>query len=443
MSARPGWISASLGGLATRMAEVGAKLALYMLAARLLSEEECGVLFLSLTWVLLAGTIARLGMERALSRLIPAELALCQGATARRALIKGFLIVTTLGLVVGLITVLAAPFAADTLFHAAAALPSLRACGVVIPVLTQAVTLGFVLVGFHRPVLSQILQNLLWPIFMLAGVLLGLRDAASIMLLMAASQLIAIAVALIAVIGHRQELRHDEPLPAEAEKLPSLRETALPLYVVELVQVSIPTLPVLILGVFADPAAVSSFSIALRASMLVLVVLLSLSMVASPRFAALHRQGDWAQLAAVNRRTQALGAVLGGAVCLVLAAGAPILLTLIGRNFAGGAPALLVLLAGQAVNALYAGQDGLLAMTGQGNALRLLNLVQVAVMIVLSFTLIPYFGAVGAAIVTAVVTAQGAVGTAMAVKTYYPPAAPRLAPAVPGSLRHLFLRLSA
>jgi O-antigen/teichoic acid export membrane protein len=425
------------------MAEVAAKLALYMLAARLLSQEECGVLFLCLTWVLLAGTIARLGMERALSRLIPAELALCQGAIARRALIEGLAIVTLLGLAVGVATLLAAPFAASHLFHAAAALPSLRACGVVIPVLSQGVTLGFVLVGFQRPVLSQVLQNLLWPFFMLAGVLLGLRDAASIMLLMAASQVIVIVVALIAVIAHREELRHDQPLPADAGRLPGLRETALPLYVVELVQVSIPTLPVLILGVFADPAAVSSFSIALRASMLVLVVLLSLSMVASPRFAALHRQRDWAQLAAVNRRTQALGAVLGGAVCLVLASGAPVLLTLIGRNFTGGAVSLLVLLVGQAVNALYAGQDGLLAMTGQGNALRFLNLVQVTVMITLSFALIPFFGAVGAAIVTATVTAQGAIGTAMAVKSYYPAATPRLAPAVPDYLRHLFLRLSA
>jgi O-antigen/teichoic acid export membrane protein len=425
------------------MAEVGAKLALYMLAARMLSQEECGVLFLCLTWVLLAGTIARLGLERGLSRVIPAELAVRQGETARRALVKGLVIVTLLGLVVGLITMLTAPFAADRLFHAAAALPALRACGLVIPILTLGVSLGFVLVGFHRPVLSQILQNLLWPFFMLAGVMAGFGDAASIMLLMGAAYLVATILSLIAVAAHREELRQDEPLPAEAIKLPSLLKTSLPLYVVELVQVAIPTLPVLILGVFADPAAVSSFSIALRASMLVLVVLLSLSMVASPRFAALHRQGDWVQLAAVNRRTQALGALLGGAVCLVLAAGAPVLLTLIGRNFMGGAPALLVLLAGQAINALYAGQDGMLAMTGQGNALRMLNLVQVAVMLVLSFTLIPMLGAVGAAIVTAAVTAQGAIGTAMAVKTYYPPAAPRLAPAVPGYLRHLFLRLSA
>lgn len=425
------------------MAEVAAKLALYMLAARLLSEEECGVLFLCLTWVLLAGTFSRAGMERALSRLIPAELALHQGASARRALIRAGMIVMALGLLVGLITVLAAPFAAEHLFHAPAALPALRACGVVIPVLTQGVNLGFVLVGFQRPVLSQVLQNLLWPVFMLAGVLLGLNDAASIMMLMAAAYLVAIFVSLIAILGHRKELLRDEPLPHDAQKLSGLWKTALPLYVVELVQVSIPTLPVLLLGVFADPAAVSSFSIALRASMLVLVVLLSLSMVASPRFAALHRQSDWTQLASVNRRTQALGAFLGGTVCLVLAAGAPILLALIGRNFLGGTPALLVLLIGQGVNALYAGQDGLLAMTGQGHALRALNLAQVVVMIVLSFTLIPYFGAVGAAIVTAIVTAQGAIGTAMAVKTYYPPATPRLAPAVPGFLRHLFLRLSA
>ena len=443
MSRRPSWVGASLGGLATRMAEVGLKLALYMLAARFFSGEECGVLFLCLTWVLLASTAARFGMERALSRLIPAELALCQGATARHALVRGGVIVTLFGLVAGLATVLVAPFAADRLFQASAALPALRACGLVIPVLTQGMTLSFVLVGFQRPVLSQALQNLLWPSFMLAGVLFGLREASSIMLLMAASQVVSIGVALAAVFGHSEELRHDQPLPPDAVKLPSLWKTARPLYVVELVQVSISTLPVLILGSFASAVAVSSFSVALRASLLVLVVLLSLSMVASPRYAALHRQGAWDELAAVNRRTQALGALLGGAVCVVLAAGAPVILALIGRNFAGAAPALLVLLAGQAVNALYAGQDGLLAMTGQGKVLRFLNLAQMTVMLVLSFTLIPRFGALGAAFVTAIVTAQGAVGTAMAVKTFYPPATPRLVPTVPASLRNLFLRLSA
>jgi hypothetical protein len=45
--------------LATRSAEVAAKLVLYMLAARLLNAEECGVLFICLTWVLLAGTVSR------------------------------------------------------------------------------------------------------------------------------------------------------------------------------------------------------------------------------------------------------------------------------------------------------------------------------------------------------------------------------------------------
>ena len=425
------------------MAEVGAKLALYMLAARLLDDQECGVLFICLTWVLLAGTLSRFGMERALSRLIPAELALRQGLAARKVLLRGGVIVAAAGLGLGAITALAAPFSAGHLFHADPALPSLRACGVVIPVLSVAVTLGFVLVGCHRPVLSQILQNLLWPFGMLIGLGLGVRHSSALMLIMAATQAVAILVAVLAIARRHADFAVDSPLSAEAEKLPSLWRTALPLYVVELVQVSIATLPVLILGIFADPTAVSSFSIALRASMLVLVVLLSLSMVASPRFAALHRQGDWPQLAAVNHRTQMLGGVLGLMVCAVLAVGAPVLLSLIGRNFAGGVPALLILLAGQAVNALYAGQDGLLAMTGQGNALRLLNLAQLAVMVLLSFMLIPRLGALGAAAVTALVTAQGAFGTAMAVSLYFPAAAPRLAPPVPRPLKNLFLRLAA
>lgn len=438
-----GWIAASLGGFAARGTEVAAKLALYMLAARKLGDQECGVLFLCLTWITLAGSFARLGTEKALSRLIAAEIAMDQGKAARRVLVQGAMLTLASSVVVALATsLLAAPVAA-LLFHSEAARPALLATALAIPCLSMAVTIGYALVGFGRSVLSQVLLNLFWPVGLLVGLLAGLEQASSLMLLMAATQIAAALAAVIAIAGNRSDLVTDATLPQDFERLPSLWHTAMPLYVVELVQVSIQSLPVLILGVFTDPATVGVFSIALRASMLVLVVLLSLGMVAAPRFAALHRQGDWRQLAVVGRRTQWAGLICGGAICLVLALGARPLLSLIGQRFADGMPALLVLLGGQLINALYAGQDSLLAMTGQGPALRALNLLQLAMMLALSLALIPSFGEMGAAVVTAWVTAQGALGAAMAVASFYPQAAPRLLPPMSDGMRRFFLRWTA
>ncbi len=409
-----------------------------MLAARFLGQKESGFLFLAMTVGHLAATVCRLGVERALTRLIAAELSLGQGKAAGRVLLIGAAATTAAGLVLGMAVGGLAPFAAAVFFHDPDAAASLQACAWTIPAMTLAFTLTFALVGLGRTVAAQILQNVLWPSGLLAGLLGGLHSARSLIFVLAASLVLTAFLAALAIAADRRRLTVSEELPAGTARLPSLWRTAWPLYVVELVQVSIASLPVMILGVFADAAAVSVFSIALRASMLVWVVLLSLSTVASPRFAALHRLGHGAELATTNRRVQLAGAILGGGLCLVLGAAAQPLLSLIGPGFAAGTSVLAMLVLGQAVNALYACQDTLLAMTGRGETLKRLNLMQLAVMLSLSFLLIPPFGAMGAAIATAVTTAQGALGTAMAVSLLLPTLQPRFAPPAPLFLRRMF-----
>src|SRR5580698_2086151 len=78
-----------LGALASRGMEAVGKFGLYMLAARLMGGHESGLFFLCLTWVNLASTAARMGLERAMSRHIAAELAVGHGHAARRALRSG------------------------------------------------------------------------------------------------------------------------------------------------------------------------------------------------------------------------------------------------------------------------------------------------------------------------------------------------------------------
>lgn len=442
IAVRRGFVTSSVLGLLIRGVEVAAKLALYMLAGRILSVSQSGWLFLGMTWAVLASTVARMGVEKALSRLVAAELALGQGQSAGRAILRGSLAALAVGLLIGAATFFTAPLSATLLFHDQQSEPALRSLALLIPAFSLATTLAYVLVGLHRTLLSQVLLNLSWPLGMLAALLLGASQASQLLMIMAGTQFTAAAVSLVAIFLDRAQLAEDRPLPADASGLPGLMATAWPLYAVELVQVSINSLPTLALGVFADPRSVSIYSIAQRAATLVAAVLLSLATLASPRFAALHRIGDWAELAAVNRRTQGAGLLVGGGICLVLGLAARPVLGLIGPTYVEGATILVIMLIGQAFAALYTAQDGLLAMTGQGSALRALNLAQFVVMLSLGLLLVPRHGILGAAIVTAIVTAQGGIGTAMAVRTYFPSAAPFLAFPVPVPLHRLFQRLA-
>jgi O-antigen/teichoic acid export membrane protein len=202
--------------------------------------------------------------------------------------------------------------------------------------------------------------------------------------------------------------------------LPALWRTALPLGVVELIQISLAAVPVLVLGVFADPASVGAFSVANRISMMIWVVIISIGTVAAARFAEHHRRGELAELKRVNRAVRLAVSVSGVPLIVAMMLFPGPLLHLIGPGFEIAATALVIMAAGQLVNCLLPCQDIVLAMTGHGYWLQRLNLLQFATCLVLASVLIPAYGMLGAALVAAATIIQGAVGTTLVVRRVLP-----------------------
>ncbi|GGB30206.1 polysaccharide biosynthesis protein [Tistrella bauzanensis] len=429
-----------VAGFAVRGFEIISKLALYLLTARMLGAAEAGLFFLCLTWASWLSTFGRMGIDRALTRHLGAELGLYQGLEARRTLVIGVLRVTAVGAALGLLTVLAARILAFHVFNDPALATPLMCGAIAVSGMATTFTLTAALAGAGRTTSAQFLQNAFWPALTVLSLLLGARDATTLVTAMGVAIWICGAIAL--AIFAADHARFAANLPPEdlasgqaLEPMPPLMRTAWPLMVVEMVQATIVSLPVLLLGMVADAADVGAFSVALRISMLVWMVLVSLGTVASPRFATLHRRGDMAGLAALNRQIQLLGAGLGGGVCVMMIVVPETLLGILSPEFVMASLPLMILAAGQAVNALYTGQDVLLAMTGNGGTLQRLNLAQLAMVLLLSLVFIPLGGAVGAAIATAVATAQGGIGTAMVVRWLLPAARPLAALPMPSRLR--------
>ncbi len=204
------------------------------------------------------------------------------------------------------------------------------------------------------------------------------------------------------------------------EPLPSLWTTARPFLVIELVQSALLSLPVLVLGVFADAVAVSAFSIANRVTMMINTILISLAMIAAPGFARHHRLGEFDELRRVNRQTRLLAIVVSAPLIAAMLVMPHALLSLLGGSFADASAALIVLLIGQIVNVLLPTEDMILAMTGHGAILRRINLHQLWVCCVLCLVLIPWVGLMGAAIVTTISLIQGRIGFARAVRRAIP-----------------------
>ena len=417
-------------GLGVRGVETIGKLGLYVAVGVRLGAHDAGLFFLCLTWIGVVSTAARLGLDRAMTRHIAAELAVGDGRAARAALLQGLGLTSLAALAAALLTVLVADIVAVRLFGFPDLAWPLYLSAIVLVPQTLAFSLGAALAGFGRGVAAQIVQNALWPVLTLAALLaMPVQEGGSLDGLIVA---LGVALAASCVLGgfillrERGRLRTaPEPSadgasasPAEIEALPSLWATARPLLVVELTQVGLSGLPVFLLGMAADAATVGAFSIASRISMLIWVIIISIGTLAAPRYAALYRLGEMDQLRAYNRMVQRGAALVAVPAALVMLAFPGFLLGLISADFRVAAVALQILALGQMVNGLFSCQDILLAMAGKGDVLRRLNLLQLAVGLLLCGVLIPAFGLPGAALSASLVVLQGALGTHWAARRY-------------------------
>ncbi|HEY1720282.1 MAG TPA: oligosaccharide flippase family protein [Magnetospirillaceae bacterium] len=415
-------LSGYIGGVAVRGSEVLGKFVLYMLVARELGAHDSGLFFLCFTWVGLAATAARMGFERAMMRHIPAELAVGETRAAKSALLIGMMATGAGGIVMGIVTALVAAPAARWVFHQPDLATPLAWAGLMLVPQTMLVSVACALIGLKRGVLAQLFQNTLWPILTLIALLLGAKELLPLLLaLTGALTLCALAGAAAIYRERRQFNTTSVTMPSsDREVLPPIWRTALPLCMVELIQISLNSLPMLALGAFASAADVGAFSVANRISMLIWVVSLSIGTISAPLFAEYHRLRQMDKLRAANRLTRRTVTILGLPAVLAMMIVPGWLLGLIGHDFTIAAAPLMVMSIGQMVNCLTPCQDILLAMTGHGRTLRLINILQLIVCVALGAALIPLYGMMGAAILTTIFTALGAIGTTVAARRLLP-----------------------
>jgi O-antigen/teichoic acid export membrane protein len=411
-----------VGALAARGTEVVGKFGLYILAARQMGGYESGLFFLCLTWVNLASTAARLGLERAMSRHVAAELAVGNGAAAKRVVRVGLGWTAASSVLACGLTFMAAGPAARLVFHQPELVEPLRIAALILPTQSLAFALGFTLIGLGRGVAGQMVQSALPPVLSLLAILAGLRHVDAVLSAYAVSYGAACCLGVFYLARDwRGAMASPAPdvLPA-TEQLPRLRTTAREFLVIELVQSALLSLPVLALGMFDDAVAVSAFSIAYRITGMINTILISLAMIGAPAFARHHRLREFDELRRVERQTR----YLAMAVCLPLIAIMIIfprsLLLVLGSDFTEASRALVILSLGQVVNVWLPTQDMMLAMTGHSRVLQRVNLQQLALACLLCATLIPWFRLTGAAIAAAVCLVQGRIGFAMAVRRVVP-----------------------
>ena len=320
---------------------------------------------------------------------------------------------------------LAAHPLADVFFHKPEfGMPLVISAAILIPD-ALAMTAGSALIGLKKPVAALLVQNMLWPLFTFAAVAFGPDQVHYALLATAVCRALPVLAALGFLWGQRHQFGFGTVAP-DRQPFPWLPtafwRTAMPLFAVELVQGITITIPILVLGAFVDNAAVGAFSAANRMSMLTWTVLIGVSSVISPHLAEAYHVKRWTDLRTANRTARLTAAAAALPLLIVMLLVPHWLLELVGPGFGIADTALRILAVGQIINASMACQDVLLAMTGHGRTLWLLNMLQLATCLILSVTAIPLLGIVGAAMLMGMVTAQNGLGSMIAARRLVPQA---------------------
>ncbi len=299
---------------------------------------------------------------------------------------------------VALLSAAASPLVAFTLFNQAMARAQSRLVSAFMP--TQVV----------RPLVAGLLA-LAWFIW------IG-RSPAGI------EVLAAVAASLVLVLGIQlmalRLVRRDSRIDADGDTAAAPTEeaygshrimpNALPIFAMRLSDMFIQYGNVLVLGMLGGPLAAAGFFVAERLSQLASVPRSVVSSVVQPWLASAHAEGEHTRLQQVL--THAVHTSLWPT--LVIAAAVMVLghflLGLFGAEYRQALPVLAVLLVAHTLGAALGPAQQVLIMSGRQKAvMRVMALAAVGHLIVL-FGLIPWLGAVGAAVATLVSTTVARIG---------------------------------
>lgn len=373
-----------------------------IMLARLLGPAGTGVYFLAFTIVSIGATIARLGLDNAVLRF--AAVAHDQGDPSTLAALyrKSTWLVVVAGVAVTLVIWLAInylPLGDDQASGLQAVLPFMLLA--LVP--TALILLqGEFFKATGAPGTATFVQVAVLPMLLVLGTAVLVWRGNTTVQDFALLYLIA-ATASVLLAGGAWSHRNPGFWRIQGHfDTRRLLRTSLPLLWVASMNLMMNWTDILVLGVWTDPATVGVYGIAGRIAALTAFILIAINSVTAPRFAAMHAQGDNKALEQLARRSAAWMLLTVSPIILFLLLFPEWILHLFGTDFVGGAVVLRILAIGQLVNVALGSVGYLLMMTGYGRLMRNNIIFCALVNLAGNLVMVPAFGAVGAAVSTAI-----------------------------------------
>jgi O-antigen/teichoic acid export membrane protein len=375
------------------------RLVLGIVLARFLGSEQYGLYSLSLTAVILASNLALLGLSSALVRYVSLFASRRDAEGLWGALQIGIGFPTALSVLFGIGLYVGASPIAERLFHEPRLVHLLRLVSLVVPFLSLNDTIAAATRGFKKMQYTVIAQNISQPAIKLILILIvvlatGGLNAAKVLYV----QIVVIVIVSVILLYSLNNL-----FPLRRSLKTARRETremlgfALPLHLDYLIHTFQDNVQTVLLGALNTITTVGIFDVAVQVNLIGKTFQWSIVKASMPIVSELYSRGEQEQMARIYRIMTKWTFTLNLPLFLVMLLFSEPILSIFGRDFVGGALALIILACGDLVKTGVGIAGVIINMTGN-TVFNLVNSIIVSVLaLALNVLLIPRWGVVGAA----------------------------------------------
>ncbi|MEY8216232.1 MAG: oligosaccharide flippase family protein [Colwellia sp.] len=388
----------SVGGLKVCAAGVGFVLTAFI--TRTLGAAESGLFLFGLSLISALSVFFRLGLEDVILRTMGAE---GISPLSRRNLNMGLLWIVSIVVPFACASAVASDLIATLIFNKPEFSPVLFWMILALPAITIVGLLAMAFQGLHRSIIAIVFQgfglSLLALVCFLVVWWLGIFNLSAESLAAIYAICAFLIFGLSVLIWCRQE-----GMPFYVGKVfdKSLWTASSNLWAASSMSLLVQWSGVIVAGAFITSEELAFFSAAQRTAMLISFVLVVVNMVVAPMYAKLWKENNINEMKRIARlSTRCMFACVLPAV-IVIVIFPEWIMGLFGPGFEGGALLLIIMSLGQCVNVLTGSVGYLLTMSGHVRDFRKVMLFSGPVTVLLSYILTVEYGAVGAAVATAV-----------------------------------------
>lgn len=369
--------------------------------ARAIGPSGIGIYFLALAVVGIGATIARFGLDMAVLRFASVAYQQEDKRSLSALVRQSFVVIGAVGIVVTSVAWFLLPYIplGGTDSENVQLVVSFTILAIVpiaaIRVLGQFLKAG-ALPGWGMFIQAALLQLLL----VIGAVIVSAKESISVLdfgVLYLICTVLAMLIGLVAV-----NIRMPLVIFGDGDfNFRLLLKTSMPLLWVASMSMVINWSDVLMLGVMADSETVGLYGIASRVAALLTFVLAAVNSVTAPRFAKMHADGKRKKMEQLAKSSAMWMVIVSLPAVVIFWVFPGIILELFGTSFSDGVWILRILVIGQFVSISVGSVGTLLMMSGHERLIRNNTVLAIVVNLSANLLLIPIFGAVGAAMATA------------------------------------------